>query len=331
MHRIWSDGYWNKLLVAHGCYWSKCTFCDVTLDYIGRYSPADAHTIVDWMEDMIAQTGKTSFHFTDEAAPPSVLKELSIEIIKRKLPATWWGNIRYEKAFTKDLCRLMAASGCIAVSGGLEVVDDRVLNLINKGITLEQAAIVCSNFRTAGIMVHSYLMYGFPSQTEQEIINSLELVRQFILLDLFQSGFWHLFTLTAHSPVAKNAGLFKIKIMSSTGNTFANDNLEHYDFTGIDYKKYSKGLKKALYNFMHGIGFDKDVQNWFDFKVPAPSVAKNMVNKFLLTNYYKKNELNACAIWLGSEPDIKKMNTNEYSLSVVTCRMDRKHKNNRMD
>jgi hypothetical protein len=35
MHRLWSDGRWNKLTVAHGCYWKKCSFCDVGLDYIG--------------------------------------------------------------------------------------------------------------------------------------------------------------------------------------------------------------------------------------------------------------------------------------------------------
>jgi radical SAM superfamily enzyme YgiQ (UPF0313 family) len=318
MHRIWSDGYWNKLTVAHGCYWSKCTFCDITLDYIGRYSPANAGTIVDWMEEMIAKTGRTSFHFTDEAAPPSVLKELSIEILKRKLPVSWWGNIRFEKAFTKDLCKLMAASGCVAVSGGLEVADERLLKLINKGVTLEQAASVCRNFRDAGIMAHSYLMYGFPSQTEQEIINSLEIVRQFIQLDLFQSGFWHLFTLTIHSPIAKNAEMYKVKILSQTDNIFANDNLEHYDMTGVDYKKYSEGLRKALYNYMHGIGLDLEVQKWFDFEVPAPTVSVDLISNFLLNTAYKKTELNAYAIWIGSKIVIKKLNSKESSMSVHT-------------
>lgn len=30
MHRLWSDGRWNKLTLAHGCYWGKCSFCDIT-------------------------------------------------------------------------------------------------------------------------------------------------------------------------------------------------------------------------------------------------------------------------------------------------------------
>ncbi len=318
MHRIWSDGYWNKLMIAHGCYWRKCTFCDVTLDYIGRYSPANAKNIVDWMEDMINKTGKTAFHFTDEAAPPAVLKELSFELLKRKLPVSWWGNIRFEKAFTKDFCKLMAASGCVALSGGLEVADERLLKLINKGITLDQTAVVCRNFRDSGIMVHSYLMYGFPSQTEQEIINSLELVRQFVKNNLFQSAYWHLFTLTVHSPVAHNAETFKIKILSPADNPFANNNLVHYDLTGIDYDKYSGGLKKALYNFMHGVGLDWNVSKWFDFEVPPTTIDKNLVEKFISQEISAFDDLNSKVIWLGSIPILKRLNSKEYSLSLQT-------------
>jgi radical SAM superfamily enzyme YgiQ (UPF0313 family) len=70
MHRLWSDGRWNKLTVAHGCYWKKCSFCDVSLDYIGRYDAATAETWCDRIEAIVAETGQTGFHFVDEAAPP---------------------------------------------------------------------------------------------------------------------------------------------------------------------------------------------------------------------------------------------------------------------
>jgi len=322
MHRIWSDGYWNKLMIAHGCYWRKCTFCDVTLDYIGRYSPANAKKIVNWMEDMIKQTGRTAFHFTDEAAPPSVLRELSLELLKRKLSVSWWGNIRFEKAFTKDLCRLMAASGCIAVSGGLEVADARLLKLINKGVTLEQVSAVCRNLRDSGIMVHAYLMYGFPSQTEQELINSLELVRQFIQNDLFQSAYWHLFTLTVHSPIAQNSEVFKVKVLSPSDNPFANNNLVHYDKAGIDYDKYTAGLKKALYNFMNGVGLDWDVRKWFEFEVPAANIENNQIENFITSEDLIKEDLSSRVIWLSSRPVLKKVKAKEYSLSLHTLSMN---------
>ncbi|MDE2276248.1 MAG: radical SAM protein, partial [Burkholderiales bacterium] len=103
MHRLWSDGRWNKLTVAHGCYWKQCSFCDVSLDYIGRYDAATAATLVDRIEAIVAETGQTGFHFVDEAAPPKSLKALAAELQRRGRAISWWGNIRFEKTYTPQL------------------------------------------------------------------------------------------------------------------------------------------------------------------------------------------------------------------------------------
>ncbi len=322
MHRLWSDGYWNKLAIAHGCYWSKCTFCDVTLDYIGRYSPAGASVIVDWMESMIAQNNITAFHLTDEAAPPALLKELSLEILARKLSVTWWGNIRFEKAFTKDLCMLLAASGCVAVSGGIECADERLLKLINKGVTLEQAAISCYNFQNAGIMVHAYLMYGFPTQTEQETINSLEIVRQFMKNGLFQSAFWHLFTLTVHSPIAKNPKEYGVTIKSSVNNNFANNDLLHTDDSKTNHSMYADGLKKALYNYMHGIGFEFNIKDWFEFPVASTTIPKNLVSKFLINKTPININSRKQSVWLAGLPELRNINNDICELTIHSASVE---------
>src|SRR5690606_9732524 len=204
MHRLWSDGRWNKLTMAHGCYWKKCSFCDISLDYIGNYVPINASLLCDRMDVMIETTGETGFHFVDEAAPPALMRELALEILRRNITVTWWANIRFEKSFTEDLCRLLKASGCIAVSGGLEVASDRLLARMKKGVTVSQVAQVTNHFTSSGIMVHAYLMYGFPTQTARETIDSLEMVRQLFFNGVIQSGFWHLFAMTAHSPVGLN-------------------------------------------------------------------------------------------------------------------------------
>ena len=305
MHRLWSDGYWNKITTAHGCYWHKCSFCDTSLDYIKRYSPAKAATIVDWMEDLIKQSGRNSFHFTDEAAPPTLLRDIAVEILKRKLKVSWWGNIRYEKTFTADLCKLLALSGCVAVSGGIEVANDRVLDLINKGVSVSQAVNVCANFVEAGIMTHAYLMFGFPTQTEQEIVNSLEVVRQFTEAGLVTSAFWHQFSLTYHSPVYLEKENFEVKLLNSPENEFANNDLIHQDKTGLDYSKYSFGLNKALYNFMHGSCFDWHSNQWFDFKMPRTSVKRNLVENILSVRETTSENKFTKLYWFGSKPIIK--------------------------
>ncbi|MFN5931645.1 MAG: B12-binding domain-containing radical SAM protein, partial [Sphingobacteriales bacterium] len=304
MHSLWSDGRWNKLTMAHGCYWGKCTFCDISLDYIKIYEPVAASLIVDRMEELIAQTGENGFHFVDEAAPPSLMKSVALEIIKRKLIVSWWTNVRFEKSFTRDLCLLLSASGCIAVSGGLEVASDRLLKLIDKGITVEQVAKVCRNFTESGIMVHAYLMYGFPTQTEQETIDSLEMVRQLFDTGVLKSGFWHLFTMTAHSPVGLEPSKFKVKKLNDKIGSFANNDILHIDLTGTNHDQFGFGLKKALLNFMHGACLDFPLQKWFDFSVPKTSVQPNVIRNAIAEPELVTNP-NSKYIWIGSTPSIE--------------------------
>jgi radical SAM superfamily enzyme YgiQ (UPF0313 family) len=303
MHRLWSDGRWNKLTLAHGCYWGKCTFCDISLDYIGRYEPINAEILCDRIEEIMAQTGQNGFHFVDEAAPPALMRDLAIEILRRGLMVVWWTNIRFESSFTADLCRLLRASGCIAVSGGLEVASDRLLELIKKGVTVGQVARVTNHFTQSGIMVHAYLMYGFPTQTAQETIDSLEMVRQLFESGVLQSGFWHRFAMTAHSPVGLNPKEFSVKIMSGEGS-FANNELQHEDPKGGDHELFGEGLRKSLFNYMHGVGFEIPLREWFDSKVPNPSVSNNYILKELEKEEAVSYKDQKRIIWIGEEPEL---------------------------
>ena len=302
MHRMWSDGRWNKLTMAHGCYWGKCTFCDISLDYIKVYEPVAASLLCDRMEEMIAQTGQNGFHFVDEAAPPALMRALALEILRRKLAVTWWTNIRFEKSFTKDLCLLLKASGCIAVSGGLEVASDRLLKLIDKGVTVEQVAKVTRNFTEAGVMVHAYLMYGYPTQTVQETIDSLEMVRQLFEVGILQSGFWHQFAMTAHSPVGMYPEQFGVVKETEAIGTFANNDINYIDSTGIDHDKFSFGLKKSLFNFMHGICFDYELQDWFEFKIPKTKITPDFIFDALQEAEDFNTKATAKIVWLGGKP-----------------------------
>ena len=284
MHRLWSDGRWNKLTVAHGCYWKKCSFCDVSLDYISRYETASAVTLVDRIEAIVAETGQTGFHFVDEAAPPKALKALAEEILRRKLHISWWGNIRFEKTFTPELADLLAESGCIAMSGGLEVASDRLLTLMQKGVSVAQVARVTKGFSDAGILVHAYLMYGFPSQTVQDTVDALEYVRQLFEAGCIQSGFFHRFTCTVHSPVGKDPAAYGISLATLPEVSFAKNDIGFHDPSGVDHDLLGRGLKKAIYNYMHGLALENDVRSWFDLpqgRCPKPTVGRKRIAQAL--------------------------------------------------
>ncbi len=302
MHKLWSDGRWNKLTMAHGCYWGKCTFCDISLPYIKDYEPLTASLLCDRIEQQIKQTGNTGFHFVDEAAPPALMRSLAIEIIKRKLIITWWTNIRFEKNFTQDLCYLLAASGCIAVSGGLEVASDRLLKLIDKGITLQQVAQVTSHFTKAGVMVHAYLMYGYPTQTNQETVDSLEMVRQLFEAGTIQSAFWHRFAMTSHSPVGLQPEKYKVVSKKADVISFADNDVDFDDITGGNHDDFEFGLKKSLLNFMHQIHFDKPLQYWFENKIPKTTVAANYIINCINEKQYASIKSSAKILWLGNIP-----------------------------
>jgi hypothetical protein len=304
MHRLWSDGRWNKLTLAHGCYWGKCTFCDISLDYIRRYEPVTASLLCDRIEEIIEQTQQNGFHFVDEAAPPALLRDLALEIIRRKLTVVWWTNIRFEKNFTHDLCQLLKASGCIAISGGLEVASDRLLEKMKKGVTVAQVARVADAFTQAGIMVHAYLMYGFPTQTAQETIDALEMVRQLFQAGIVQSGFWHRFAMTAHSPVGLHPEEFDVMRIGPDTGTFANNDLDHQDPLGADHERFSEGLRKSLFNFMHGVCLDFPLSKWFDFKVPPTSVSPRYIEKSISVPADLNSRPNAIITWLGSLPEL---------------------------
>lgn len=303
MHRLWSDGRWNKLTLAHGCYWGKCSFCDVSLDYIKRYEPVTAELICDRIEEIIDQTQQNGFHFVDEAAPPALMRDLALEIIRRKLTVTWWTNIRFEKRFSADLCKLLKASGCIAISGGLEVASDRLLALMKKGVTVAQVAQVADHFTRAGIMVHAYLMYGFPTQTAQETIDSLEMVRQLFEEGVVQSGFWHQFAMTAHSPVGLDPAAYQVSAIGPNFGGFADNDLFHEDELGCEHELFSEGLRKSLFNYMHGVGFEFPLKDWFDFETPKTTVRK----KYIASSLYspdadKKPSDTSLVLWLGQAP-----------------------------
>jgi Radical SAM superfamily len=300
MHRFWSDGRWNKITLAHGCYWKKCSFCDVSLDYIGRYDRPGEDIVMQRIRALIAETDETGFHLVDEAAPPAGMRALAQRLIEEKLSITWWGNIRFERTFTPALCRLLASSGCVAVSGGLEVASDRLLKLMQKGVTVAQVAQVTRAFSDAGIMVHAYLMYGFPTETVQDTIDALERVRQLFAAGCIQSAYWHRFAATAHSPIGLHPEEYGITLRPPANVTFAHNDIAFDDPVGADHDFLGAGLRKALYNYMHGVGLDADVREWFDRRpaggrrggrshgrprsrpsLPAATVPPNLIERLL--------------------------------------------------
>ena len=265
MHRLWSDGRWIKVQLANGCYWHRCAFCDVALDAIGDYAAPDPAQAVDALSEMARATGLNAFHFTDEALPPAALRGVCREIVARGAAFSWWGNIRLDAAFDDSLVAAMAEAGCVAVSAGLECANDRLLTLMNKGITRRSARRVCERLAARGILVHVYLMYGFPTETAEETIDALDFVRGLFADGLVQSAYWHRFALTVHSPIARAPEPFGIRIPPAppAGRVFARNEIAYEEPGAPDHAALGEGLRVATFNYMRGAGLDLPASAWF--------------------------------------------------------------------
>lgn len=282
MHRIWNDGAWLKAYIAHGCYWHRCAFCDTTLDYVKDYCLTDINSLYDSLCVQAEKTGVHGIHFVDEACPPVALQNFALKNMavksSNKIPLTYWGNIRFEKTFDRDLADLLSAGGLTAVSAGIEIATGNGLSAVNKGTDMENIVNACCAFKEAGILIHSYMIFGFWSQSVQDLIDSMETLRQLFEAGLLDSAFWHKFTLTLHSTVYeeyKKGKYPELKILPQKKTQFAKNDLH---FEGEEKsEKFSAPLNAALELWMHGEKLSKPVESYFPFKMPKPSIAKDYI------------------------------------------------------
>lgn len=311
MHRLWSDGAWIKAYMAHGCYWHKCAFCDVTLDYVKSYCKTDIKKLYNGLLAQCKEKGIFGIHFVDEAMPPAAMIEFARENIAHGSPITWWGNIRFESIFSRDVADFLAYGGLTGVSAGLESATKNGLNAIHKGTDLQSVVGACCAFKEAGILVHAYMIYGYWWETPQDLLNSMETLRQFYQAGILDSSFWHKFVLTRHSRVfaEKQNGMHaELKITGQKNVPLFAKNGLHFEGEKNS-EKYGFPLECALDEWMHGRNIQKPVQQWFDFPVPKPTVPKNFIGS-LIQKYEEKRDREFRAelpqkkekiFWLGGE------------------------------
>ncbi len=319
MHRLWSDGAWLKAYLAHGCYWHQCAFCDTSLDYVCGYQKTNVPSLHESLYRQAYSQGAAGIHLVDEAAPPSALRDFALENLRRERPLVFWGNIRYEKVFTRDLADLLSHGGLRAVSGGIEIASGTGLDAVHKGTDLDSIVSACAAFKEAGILTHAYMIYGYWMETPQLLIDSMETLRQLFAAGLLDSAFWHKFVLTRHSRVFQewrqgmHPELVPLDWQQGADSIFATNDLR---FQGEEKsRRYGGPLNTALSAWMLGQHLERPVQKWFPFPMPRPSVSPRLVEESIARYEARRDEAYgdwkhfSCHqddyCWLGGRPFVK--------------------------
>jgi radical SAM superfamily enzyme YgiQ (UPF0313 family) len=285
MHRLWSDTPWLKYSLAHGCYWRRCSFCDTELEYVADFARTDTEGLLAAAGQVSARTGLYGIHFVDEAMPMAALLDFAnanrARATEGSRPFSFWGNVRFDASWTQGRCEFLAASGLVAVSGGIEIATERGLAMMDKGFDLASLVRTLVAMRRAGLLVHAYLIYGFPGQPVADIIDSAEFCRQLFASDLIDSAFWHRFVLTRHSRMYREWREGKRPPLKPLDRewSFANNDLS---FEGEKaFERFDAPLSAALAAWMEGADLEKPASAWFGKATPKASIAEDCVESLI--------------------------------------------------
>lgn len=164
----------SYLETSRGCY-AKCVFCNKNIHGF-KFRVKSPVRVVDEMERSL-RLGFREIHIVDDVFTADMERAYTIceEILKRGLDFPWYprGGIRVEKV-DLELLKLMKKAGCYRIPFGIESGSQRVIDAIGKKITLEQAENAMKLAKDAGFETECYFMLGLPTETEEDILKTIE-------------------------------------------------------------------------------------------------------------------------------------------------------------
>jgi anaerobic magnesium-protoporphyrin IX monomethyl ester cyclase len=177
------DKYFSPELVlpydpTRGCYWGKCAFCHYGLSPLGtavyRQRPIDR--IAAHLVQMEKRWGCRTFYFSQDAFAPQTARKLSRKLRSAGTSLRWATDIRPEPGLTPECCRDLKNGGALSMALGIETASTRVLQLIDKGVSLKDIQAAVKNLSAAGIAVEAMCFTEFPTETYAEANSTIAFI-----------------------------------------------------------------------------------------------------------------------------------------------------------
>ena len=197
---------------SRGCYYKDCAFCALTLDH-QNFRQKDPGKTVDDLQMLTEKYRTPYFFFTDECLALSPTKRMCQQILDRRLNIQWTAEMRFEKNLSRDLLTLMRDAGCLKIVFGLESFNQRVMDFMKKGIKQESVRRISEDCMDLGIAVHCYIIVGFPTEKEEEALETMNFIVENTRLNS-SYGFSCqpcLFDLEKEAPIMSDPGSYGIR------------------------------------------------------------------------------------------------------------------------
>jgi len=223
-----------------GCAWGKCAFCTfINTKKNHSMKAKKASKIVDDLIELKKNTKVNHFWLVNDCLPVNLAVKISHEILKKKANIKWQTNIRFEEELDFQTLKLLHDAGCTFLKFGLESGNQRVNQLINKGIKLESASRIIKDCKKLGIQSLLHVIVGFPNESLKESFDTFKFIKKHIkYVDIIMVNKFFLYPL---SRIYKHPSQYGIKrIVPDKKNEFTTvkNNL---------YRKYLIGLLLWFY------------------------------------------------------------------------------------
>ena len=264
------------LLSSRGCYWRRCTFCDHSFGYSGNYRPRDVDKLYNDLRVLKNKYNTGFFTFQDEGLSPKLIGALSDKIAENKMDISWLADSRFEPAFNRQLGSKLSNAGCKMLYFGLESASDRILSCMDKGIKKDNALDICKYCTDAGIWTHLFLIFGFPTETQDEARETMDFILQ--NEKTIRSMSFGSFQLTRHSKVYEKPESFGVNKINRNDAIDLSLWYEHETAHGMS-KKETDELIGEFYGKLSARYMDLPVWSNLDRE-----------HLFLYVSHYKKDK-----------------------------------------
>ena len=150
---------------SRGCPFN-CAFCSVGSIWGNRYTFFSPGRIISEIEHLIKNYGAKGIYFREDNFTLNVKRteEFCKKLIKKNIKISWACETRVD-SLSEDLIKLMSIAGCRAFYLGVESGSQKILNILNKGITIKQIENTVKWSKRYGIRAYCSLITGVPDET----------------------------------------------------------------------------------------------------------------------------------------------------------------------
>lgn len=191
------------IYASRKCYWDKCTFCDIPFGYDSVHRQRSVENIINDIITLKNKYSVNNFKFVDDAMPPKIMYNLSVELIKREIEINWEAYVILAKEFLdKEFCVTISEAGCQWLYFGFESGDPEVTKGMKKGHKVLNIEKILKNTHEAGINNHVWVIIGFPGEKKSTIQNTIDFIdRNHTYIDSIEVN---QFALVKHASIMKN-------------------------------------------------------------------------------------------------------------------------------